>query len=302
MVRFGDFTAVNEVNFQLNAGDLLGLIGPNGAGKSTLLRAVAGLQETAAGVVEVLGERLNRWSPEAMRHIGFTPDVPPVYDNLTVGQFLSFVARGYDIAGHEIKERIDFWLDKVWLTDKRDQKLSGLSRGMKQRVGIARTLLPSPHLILLDEPASGLDPAGRVQFRELLNELRRQGKAVIVSSHLLADMGEYCSHIGIMSGGRMIRFGTVRDISETGTADRATYRIRLAKTVTDLQRILEPIAGLTDLVQADYTLTAQFSSGEESAANLLAALIRAGLPVCEFAEVKGNLEQVYLNTGVRQVD
>jgi len=121
-----------------------------------------------------------------------------------VRQFLQFVGKGYDLPPAEIRERSDFWLEKVWLTDKADQRIKGLSRGMRQRLGLARTLLPNPALILLDEPAAGLDPAGRVQFRQLLADLRDQGKTIIVSSHILADMDEYCTHIAIMTAGAIV--------------------------------------------------------------------------------------------------
>ena len=305
-VRFKRFVAVDHVGFDLRSGDLLGLIGPNGAGKTTLLRAVAGIAPVDAGMIQVLGRRLDRDDGESLRHVGFTPDTPPVYDHLTVRQFLQFIARGYDLAGAEVNERIDFWLDKVWLAEKADQKISALSRGMKQRVGLARTLLPNPHVILLDEPAAGLDPAGRVQFRELLNELRRQGKVVIVSSHILADMSEYCSHIGIMSHGRLVRFGTVREISQAitgGDGNRATYRVRLAKPVDDLARRLSSVDGIADVVPAgDLAFACAYDVGPDAAARLLGDLLRAGLLVCAFGEQQDDLEAAYLQTGVRQVD
>src|SRR6476620_9520620 len=209
-VRFGKLLAVRDVSLSLAGGTLLGLIGPNGAGKTTLLRTLAGLQPPTRGTIEVLGQPL---SPDSLHQIGFTPDVPPVYDELTVRQFLQFVGKGYDLPPSEIRERTDFWLEKVWLADRADQKIKGLSRGMKQRLGIARTLLPNPALILLDEPAAGLDPAGRVQFRQLLADLRDQGKTIIISSHILADMDEYCTHIAIMSGGAIQQFGTVGQIT-----------------------------------------------------------------------------------------
>lgn len=302
LVRFKRFVAVDRVSFDLNAGDLLGLIGPNGAGKTTLLRTVAGLHPSDAGLIQILGKRLNRSSGESMRDVGFTPDTPPLYDQLTVRDFLRFIGRGYDLSPREADERIDFWLAKVWLSEKADQKISALSRGMRQRVGIARTLLPNPHVILLDEPAAGLDPAGRVQFRELLNELRRQGKVVIVSSHILADMGEYCSHIGIMSGGKLLRFGSVREVSETGDATRSQYRVKLTNPVADLQRRMADIPDLQIAQTADHTLVLGYHAGNEFAAQLLSELIRREIPVCGFSEVEANLEQAYLNTGVRQVD
>ena len=183
-VRFGRQTAVDGVSVSLAGGDLLGLIGPNGAGKTTLLRTLCGLQRTTAGTVHVMGQPLTGDRPDLLTHLGFTSDTPPSYDGMTVRQFLRFIGKGYDLSAAETDERTAFWLDKVWLRDKADAKIKQLSRGMKQRVGIARTLLPNPQLVVLDEPAAGLDPAGRVQFRQLLCDLRDQGKALIVSSHI----------------------------------------------------------------------------------------------------------------------
>ncbi|MBV8781869.1 MAG: ABC transporter ATP-binding protein [Phycisphaerae bacterium] len=216
-VRFDKLLAVNDVSLSLRGGELLGLIGPNGAGKTTLLRTMAGLQPPTRGSVLVLGEPLRAESIDGFEHIGFTPDTPPMYDNLTVRQFLAFIGQGYGLSRTETDERTDFWLQKVWLSEKANEKIKGLSRGMRQRIGIARALLPNPHIIILDEPAAGLDPAGRVQFRRLLSDLRDQGKALIVSSHILADMDEYCTHIAMMSAGRIMRIGTVHEVSGATT-------------------------------------------------------------------------------------
>jgi ABC-2 type transport system ATP-binding protein len=302
LVRFGTFDAVGGISFSLNAGDLLGLIGPNGAGKTTMLRAIAGLQPATAGRVDIMGTRLDRWDGESMRHVGFTPDTPPVYEQLTVRQFLRFIAHGYGIERVEADERIDFWLEKVWLTEKGDAKINTLSRGMRQRIGIARTLLPNPHVILLDEPAAGLDPAGRVQFRELLVDLRRQAKVLIVSSHILADMGEYCSHIGIVSHGKLLRFGTVREVAQLGDSLRTTYRFKLATPVADLQRRLDQIGGIEGVESADHTVTLRYDAGPEAASLLLRELIRHELAITQFGEVEASLERAYLETGVKQVD
>src|SRR3954470_3953792 len=237
-VQFDTLRAVDDVSLTLNGGDLLGLIGPNGAGKTTLLRAIAGIQPLARGFAKLLGETIQPGAGPVLSQLGFTPDTPPVYEELTVRKFLRFIAMGYDLTESETNERIDFWLEKVWLTEKADQKIKQLSRGMRQRVGIARTLLPNPAVILLDEPAAGLDPAGRVQFRQLLCNLRDQGKAIVVSSHILSDMEEYCTHIGIMSGGSMVQYGTVSEVAAHTDGSRCRYTVRLA----------EPVASLADLI------------------------------------------------------
>src|SRR5439155_14959203 len=181
------------------------------------------IQPLTRGVVRVLGEIMTPSAEHLLSHIGFTPDTPALYEDLTVRDYLRFIAKGYELPGGEADERIDFWLEKVWLAEKAGVKVKALSRGMRQRVGIARTLLPSPSLIFLDEPSAGLDPAGRVQFRQLLCNLREQGKALIVSSHILLDMAEYCSHIGIMSKGQIVRLGTVSQIAN-GSVDDSRCR------------------------------------------------------------------------------
>jgi ABC-2 type transport system ATP-binding protein len=299
-VRFGSLLAVRDVSFSLPGGTLLGLIGPNGAGKTTLLRTVAGLQTPTRGYVEVLGERL---SPDALHQIGFTPDVPPVYEELTVRQFLQFVGKGYDLSAAEIRERSDFWLEKVWLTDKAEQRIKGLSRGMRQRLGLARTLLPNPALILLDEPAAGLDPAGRVQFRQLLADLRDQGKTIIVSSHILADMDEYCTHIAIMTGGTIRQFGTVAQIAHGHDTGRRRYVVTLAHPVADLAHVLaEAVEGASGIEVERDRATFEIGAGLDDAAEALAELVARRLPIASFAPVAANLEEAYLRAGIRQVD
>jgi ABC-2 type transport system ATP-binding protein len=302
-VEFGPVVAVGDVSFALRPGDLLGLIGPNGAGKTTLLRAIAGLQPMAAGRVRVVGHEVRPGASDALRQIGFTPDSPPFYDTLTVRDYLRFIGKGYELPPAEVEERIDFWLEKVWLGEKAGQKVKALSRGMRQRVGIARTLLPNPALVLLDEPAAGLDPAGRVQFRQLLCDLRDQGKALIVSSHILSDMDEYCTHIGIMRRGEMVRFGTVAQVAAVGEdIGRCRYSLTLAAPLAGLEEVL---TGLTDVsevrVERDRA-SFEYVSGREAAAGLLAELVTRRVPVASFAPNAPGLEEAYLRAGIGQVD
>jgi len=301
-VNFGRFEAVRDVTLALRGRDLLGLIGPNGAGKTTLLRALAGIQPLTRGVVRVLGEPLTAGASHLVRHIGFTPDTPSLYDDLTARDFLRFIAKGYELSGAEVDERIDFWLEKVWLAEKRDVKVKALSRGMRQRLGIARTMLPNPSLVLLDEPSAGLDPAGRVQFRQLLCNLRDQGKALIVSSHILLDMAEYCTHIGIMSKGELVRYGTVHEIASHGDASRCRYTIRLAHPVAGLERMLEEIDGISGIDADGDRIVLEYASARADAAELLQRLIEKSIPVAAFAPNAPGLEEAYLRTEVAQVD
>lgn len=302
-VQFGALVAVRDLSLHLKGGDLVGLIGPNGAGKTTLLRAMAGLQPLASGEVKIVGERVVPGAIKALRHIGFTPDNPAVYEELTVRRFLQFIGKAYHVHPDVLSEKIDFWLEQVWLKEKANQKIKALSRGMRQRIGIARTLLPDPTVVLLDEPAAGLDPAGRVQFRQLLCSLRDQGKALIVSSHILADMGEYCTHIGIMAKGALLQYGTVTEIANAGTADRCRYTMILARPVAGIADLLHQASSLVDGVSVDgETVTLTFPPDRRQAAQLLADLIRNDVPVASFSANELDLEEAYLRTGIRQVD
>jgi ABC-2 type transport system ATP-binding protein len=290
------------VSLVLHGGQLLGLIGPNGAGKTTLLRAIVGLQPLTHGVVRILGEPLVPEADELRQHIGFTPDTPAVYEDLTVRTYLRAVARGYGLKEVEADERIDFWLEKVWLTEKATSKIKGLSRGMRQRIGIARTLLPNPSLIVLDEPAAGLDPAGRVQFRELLCMLREQGKALIVSSHILADMDEYCTHIAIMGGGRLLRFGTVAEVAEHHVNGRRKYAMTVAGPASQVVAVLTGIDALDEVQVDGDRVTFRYPGEPARAAELLARLVKDGLPVASFTSDAPRLEEAYLKTVTRQGD
>lgn len=301
-VHFGDLRAVDDVSLTLRPGDLLGLIGPNGAGKTTLLRAIVGLVERQAGRVEVLDMPIDPAHPSALARVGFTPDEPRLYEEMIVRDFLRFIARGYDLRGAEIDEKIDFWLEQLWLSEKAEQKIKSLSRGMRQRIGIARALLPDPLVVLLDEPAAGLDPAGRVQFRQLLNALRAQGKALIVSSHILADMGEYCSHVAIMGHGRLLRCGTVQQVAAGTDGDLVEYAIELSRSTPRIEQELEGIDGLSVVRCDDETLVVRYFPGRDAAASLIKSLVQRGLPVSSFSMVGASLEAAYLREGVRQVD
>jgi ABC-2 type transport system ATP-binding protein len=304
-VQFDKFTAVDDVSLALRGGNLLGLIGPNGAGKTTLLRALAGIQPLARGVVRVFDEPLTSSAQHLLRHVGFTPDTPGVYEELSVRDFLRFIAKGYELTGREADERIDFWLEKVWLSEKRDVRIKQLSRGMRQRIGIARTLLPNPSLVFLDEPSAGRIEAGRVQFRQLLVSLREQGKALIVSSHILLDMADYCTHIGIMSKGRLVRFGTVAEVAShatNGDATRCRYTIALAHPVAGLERLLTEIVGVAHIAADGDRVVLEYGATRDAAAELLARLIGLKIPVAAFSPNAMGLEEAYLRTEIAQVD
>lgn len=301
-VEYGRFTALSAFSLELSAGQLMGMIGPNGAGKTTALKALAGLIPRAAGRIRVLNGEIEPGNFLTLAQVGFAPDTPPVYEDLTVQDFLRFIGRAYRLGGAMIEERIDFWLEQLWLSEKRGSKIKTLSRGMRQRLTVARTLLADPALVLLDEPAAGLDPAGRVAFRKLLASLRDQGKALIVSSHILADLHEYCTHISIMEGGRMRQFGTVAQVVGGKSDNRCRYDLVLAKPVADAAAILSEAPSVSQVEVSGRHVTFEFEHDDGAAADLLGRLVARGLPVARFAPIDHDLEEAYLRTGIRQVD
>ncbi len=305
-VVFEKLVAVADMSFELRAGDLLGLIGPNGAGKTTLLRAMAGLQSPTSGRTEIMGEDVFGRSRNVRRHIGFAPDSPPVYEEMTVLQFLTFIGHAYDIPTDTVAERIDYWLEQLWLTDKRDEPIKNLSRGMKQRITVARTLLPDPLVILLDEPSAGLDPAGRIQFRKVLASLRDMGRALIVSSHILADLEEYCTHIAIIEHGRFLRFGRVEDLHDRAEG-RSRYRMTVARADEAISELLAGIEGVSEIVHAtganaDMEWVFEYHDDKIKAAGLLREIVQRSVLIASFEQLGDSLEQVYLDAGVKQVD
>ena len=213
-VQFGGLSAVRDVSFNLAGGNLLGLIGPNGAGKTTLLRSIAGLQPVTFGETRVLGEPVGP-TAEVLRHVGFTPDTPAFYDELTVRYFLKFIAIAYGIHGSEADERIDFWLDKVWLREKADQKIKTLSRGQRARAGLLVALAHRPDLLVLDEPSSGLDPVVR---RDILGAIIRtiaeEGRTVLFSSHLLDEVERVADRVAIIHQGQIMLTASMDEIKE----------------------------------------------------------------------------------------
>jgi ABC-2 type transport system ATP-binding protein len=300
-VEFGDLVAVRDISLTLRPGDLIGLIGPNGAGKTTLMRAMAGLQPPTTGRSYIVGQDIFSAPREVRRFVGFAPDSPPVYEELIIQDFLMFIAYAYGLSTDVANERIEFWLEQVWLAEKRNEKIKNLSRGMRQRVTVARTLVPNPVVVLLDEPSAGLDPAGRIQFRKVLASLRDQGKALIVSSHILADLEEYCTHIAIIERGSILRYGRVSELHgrESG---RRRYRLTLADTSDHVGDKLSAIESVTDVGRVDSAWSFEYHDGDDHASALLRSLIEQGLAITSFSPDGESLEQVYLNAGVRQVD
>jgi ABC-2 type transport system ATP-binding protein len=300
-VEFGPLVAVRDVSFEIAGGELIGLVGPNGAGKTTLLRVLAGLHAPTSGSAHVLGRPVLGEHEVVRHHIGFAPDTPPVYEEITIRQFLEFIAGAYRLGRAEASERIDFWLEKLWLVEKRDTPIKHLSRGMRQRLTLARTLIPRPHVLLLDEPLAGLDPAGRVHLRAVLAMLREQGCAMVVSSHILADLEQVATHIAIIEQGSILQWSRTEALQHRDTRKRK-YRLGVLEVTSDHVAILSGLDGVSDVEADGDVYTFDFHAGSRDAADLLRRLVESGLPVTSFTVVKTTLEDVYLSSGVREVD
>jgi ABC-2 type transport system ATP-binding protein len=211
---YGPLKAVDDITFSVNAGTILGFIGPNGAGKSTTMRIIATLDVPTSGEVLLDGKSLVARPDQARPLLGYMPDRYGTYDDMTVFEFLDFFARAYRLRGQERKNRVDSVMEFTGLMPLKDKLTSELSKGMKQRVALGRTLLHDPKLLILDEPADGLDPRARIELRELLKELRNMGKTILISSHILTELADFCNTVGIIEQGNLLYAGNIQTITE----------------------------------------------------------------------------------------
>ncbi len=290
--KYGRVKALDGLNLTVPAGAIYGFIGQNGAGKTTTLRVLATLLLPDGGSAEVAGVDVLRRPYEIRRLVGYMPDFFGVYDDLKVGEYLEFYASLHGIRGQGAASLMGSLLELVDLSHKRDEYVEGLSRGMQQRLCLARALVHDPQVLLLDEPASGLDPIARVEMRELLKELSRMGKTILISSHILSELADLCTHIGIIASGRLIREGTVKDV--LWAVGRPSYRLRVLRDTELAAALLESIDGVGAVSVEDGEVHFHCEGGAESAATALAAVVGGGFPVARFAEVESSLEATFL--------
>ena len=298
--RYGKFTAVDGLSLEVPVGSIYGFVGPNGAGKTTTMRMLTTLTRPSEGEAWVAGQSIHHNRREVRRAIGYMPDEFGVYDDLRVWEYLDFFAACYDIPESERRPLVSDLLELVELAHRREDMVDQLSRGMKQRLSLARTLAHDPKVLILDEPASGLDPRARVEIRELLVSLAGMGKTVFFSTHILADVSEICSHIGIIEAGKLIIQGSMSDIraklmvhreiiislADAETANRAYGILRSAPTVLDAE-IMNPRGGRHQLLVK--------SDGDDAAVGALnQRLVTADILVLGFAEETRNLETMFM--------
>jgi ABC-2 type transport system ATP-binding protein len=295
--RYDGTLAVAGVDLNVEAGEIFGLVGPNGAGKTTTLRILATLLLPSAGHAEIAGWSVTRNPDQVRRVLGFMPDAFGVYDDMKVWEYLDFFARCYGIAPAARRRMIADLLELVDLGDKREAYVQTLSRGMQQRLCLAHALVHDPDVLLLDEPASGLDPRARVELRELLRELRAMGKTILISSHILPELEELCTSVAIVDRGQVLAQGRVSDI-ERRLRFGAVLRVRLLAEGEALDTARARFAADPDVATAvlleDGTIELGFRGDDAASARLLATVVGEGMPIISFARAASDLEELFL--------
>ncbi len=292
--NFGATRAVDDVSFTFSSGQVVGFVGPNGAGKTTTMRILATLDEPTAGDALIDGVSVVE-EPERARHlVGYVPDSLPTHRDMSVHEYLDFFARAYGLKGLYRASVIESVEEFTGLTGLRDKMLVALSKGMKQRVSLARALLHDPEVLVMDEPAAGLDPRARIELRELLRVLSSQGKAILISSHILTELAEICHAAVIIERGSVLMAGAIGDLLEDG-ASRRTVLIRVRDGQEKLHRELLETPRIEKVNFVGEEIAAEINGDEEACCDLLAALVGRGYRVVEFKLQRANLEEIFMS-------
>lgn len=292
--------AADRLNLTVAAGEIFGLVGPNGAGKTTTLKMICGLVVPTVGHVTVNGVDVERQPGEAQRYIGYLADFFSLYDDLRVWEYLDYFARAYKLPPALIPARVAEVTAAMGLESKSNALIGGLSRGMKQRLGIGRAIIHDPPLLILDEPAAGLDPRSRTELKSLLRQLHGNGKTIFITSHILSDLEEICTSVGIIEKGRLLRVGRLQDVMREGRTTRQ-FRIRLALPGFDVESWLASRPDVAASQNVNGATHFAHAGTDQDIAQLLGALISAGAPVCSLEEVTETLEQLYTRVSTGEV-
>lgn len=291
--NYGSFTAVNHLSLHIPEGDLFGFVGPNGAGKTTTIRIVCGLLRASSGSVRIGSNAAAVGSKEMKRMIGYVPDFFGVYDNLRVREYMDMYGSMYGMYSRDIAKLSDDLLELVNLSDKKEVYVDTLSRGMKQRLCVARALLHNPRLLILDEPSSGLDPRARVEMKELLKNLHSMGKTIVISSHILSELSEMCNSIGIMNHGQLITAGRIEDIMQQLSGGKRIH-VQVASGMENAMRILKEQADARIESVRENEIILLFSGADEQMSALIGCMIQNQVVLTGFYREEGSLESLFM--------
>ncbi|MFA5194128.1 MAG: ABC transporter ATP-binding protein [Verrucomicrobiia bacterium] len=291
--HFGDVRAVDDISFSVGRGQVFGFIGPNGAGKTTTMRIIATLDLPQTGDVRVGGFSVVDDPEKVRRLIGFMPDYTGVYANTTVTEYLDFFARGHRLRGPARRRTVENIIEFMGIGDLRERRVDKLSKGLQQRVSLGRALLHDPQLLILDEPANGLDPRARIELRTLIRELAADGKTIFLSSHILTELSEICDAVAVIEKGRLLATGSVADILKSLRRHRV-LTVRVASQREQAERFLLEQPGVLQVRERNGSLEFDYAAGDDEQVALLARLVTAGFPVLEFTVRGADLEDLFL--------
>lgn len=291
--KFGNFEALSGLDIEVAEGALYGFVGPNGAGKTTAIRIITGLLNADEGSVLIDGKDAFCYRDQVKDLFGYVPDEFGLYDNLKVWEYMDFFASCYGLSGLVARERCTNLLEQVKLADKEDFFVDSLSRGMKQRLCLARAMIHDPKLLILDEPTSGMDPRARVEFKELLKELCAEGKTILVSSHILSELAQMCTDIGIIDAGKIVLSGNMGDILKQ-VNDSNPIRVQVVENVREAVQFLRAEPEVRTITVEGNDLVVGFHGRKDAEAMLLAKLVAHNIGICGFWREQGDLESIFM--------
>jgi ABC-2 type transport system ATP-binding protein len=297
--RFGATHAVQGLSLEVAEGDIYGFLGPNGAGKTTTMRVLATLLRPDSGKAEILGHNVVTEATQVRPLIGYMPDSSGAYRDMLVSEYLEFFAAAYRVPADRRAKVVSDCIELTGLQDKRDELIEGLSRGMRQRLGLARCLIHDPRLLILDEPASGLDPRARIEILEVLRALSGMGKTVLISSHILSELRHLCNKICIIDHGNVVYSGTIEAaLKQARTAHR--LEIKLVDRADEAANVLEKLGFLRGVKVTNGTVVAELEPGTDDFSFVAATLVQAGFGVLTIKEEEILLEDAFIRLTTRE--